>query len=150
METITWNDNKILMGKLWPRWQPSPEEASILNRKWGSLHQDKLRECIRQHRLERDTKPDVAAIHKAYCAIVPQADVLARGEVVQTRRDATSLQGPTAQDYADWDAWAKGVLSTATRQEIEAAQERLGISPDTHRVLAVAIDYCRKNPPPRR
>jgi len=42
------------------------------------------------------------------------------------------------------------VLSTATAAEIEAAQERLGISPNTHRVLAVAIDYCRKNPAPRR
>jgi hypothetical protein len=138
------------MGELWPKWTLEPELSRLLNERWGSLHQDKLRDCIRQHRLERDTKPDVATIHKAYCAIVPQADVLARGEVVQTRRDASAVQGPTAQDYADWDAWAKGIMATATRQEIEAAQERLGISPDTHRVLAVAIDYCRKNPPPRR
>jgi hypothetical protein len=151
METITWNDNKILMGKLWPRWQPSPEEASILNRKWGSLHQDKLRDCIEQHKLVRSSRPDIAAIHKAYCAITPAAaEIAGRSEVETTRRDATALQGPSPADYADWDAWAKGVLSTATRQEIEAAQERLGISPDTHRVLAVAIEYCRKNPPPRR
>lgn len=60
METITWNDNKILMGKLWPRWAPSPEEASILNRKWGSLHQDKLRDCIEQHKLVRNSKPDIS------------------------------------------------------------------------------------------
>lgn len=151
METITWNDNKILMGKLWPRWQPSPEAASILNRKWGSLHQDKLRDCIEQHRLERDTKPDIAAIHKAYCAITPAAAEMAgRSEVAVTRRIASELQGPTAQDYAEWDAWAKRILATATPQEIKAAQERLGISPDTDRVLAVAIDHCRKNAPPRR
>jgi hypothetical protein len=124
--------------------------SRLLNERWGSLHQDKLRDCIRQHRLERDIKPDVAAIHKAYCAIVPQSDVIARGEVHHTRREADALCGPTPQEYADWDAWAKGILATATRQEIESAQDRLGISPDTHRVLAVAIDYCRKNPPPRR
>lgn len=138
------------MGELWPKWTLEPELSRLLNERWGSLHQDKLRDCIRQHRLERDIKPDVAAIHKAYCAIVPQSDVIARGEVHHTRREADALCGPTPQQYADWDAWAKGILATATRQEIESAQERLGISPDTHRVLAVAIDYCRKNPPPRR
>ena len=138
------------MGELWPKWTLEPELSRLLNERWGSLHQDKLRDCIRQHRLERDTKPDVAAIHKAYCAIMPQSDVIARGEVHHTRREADALCGPTPQEYADWDAWAKGILATATRQEIESAQERLGISPDTHRVLAVAIDYCRKNPPPRR
>lgn len=138
------------MGELWPKWTLEPELSRLLNERWGSLHQDKLRDCIRQHRLERDTKPDVAAIHKAYCAIMPQSDVIARGEVHHTRREADALCGPTPQEYADWDAWAKGILATATRQEIESAQERLGVSPDTHRVLAVAIDYCRKNPPPRR
>jgi hypothetical protein len=147
METITWNDNKILMGKLWPRWAPSSEEASILNRKWGSLHQDKLRDCIEQHKLVRNSKPDISAIHKAYCAITPAAaEIAGRSEVEITRRNASAVQGPTAQEYADWDAWAKEVLKTATAAEIDAAKERLGISPDTHRVLAVAIDYCRKNP----
>jgi len=81
---------------------------------------------------------------------VPQSDVIARGEVHHTRREADALCGPTPQEYADWDAWAKEVLKTATAAEIDAAKERLGISPDTHRVLAVAIDYCRKNPAPRR
>jgi len=150
MQTITWMDNRNLMGELWPKWTLEPELSRLLNERWGSLHQDKLRDCIRQHRLERDTKPDIASIHKAYCAIVPQADVLARGEVVQTRRDASAVQGPSPADYADWDAWAKEVLKTATAAEIDAAKERLGISPDTHRVLAVALDYCRKNPAPRR
>jgi hypothetical protein len=146
METITWNDNKILMGKLWPRWSPSSEEASILNRKWGSLHQDKLRDCIEQHKLVRNSKPDISAIHKAYCAITPAAEIAGRSEVEITRRNASAVQGPTAQEYADWDAWAKEVLKTATAAEIDAAKERLGVSPDTHRVLAVAIEYCRKNP----
>lgn len=143
-------DNRNLMGELWPKWTLEPELLRLLNERWGSLHQDKLRDCIRQHRLERDTKPDVAAIHKAYCAIMPQSDVIARGEVHHTRREADALCGPTPQEYAEWDAWAKGILATATAAEIDAAKERLGISPDTHRVLAVAIDYCRKNPAPRR
>ena len=147
MEKITWNDNKILMGKLWPRWQPSLEEASILNRKWGSLHQDKLRDCIEQHKLVRSSRPDIAAIHKAYCAITPAAaDIAGRSEVEMTRRNASALQAPTAEEYADWDRWAEKVLKTATPAEIAAAKERLGISPDTRRVLAVAVDFCRANP----
>ena len=147
METITWNDNKILMGKLWPRWQPSPEEASILNRKWGSLHQDKLRDCIEQHKLVRSSRPDIAAIHKAYCAITPAAaEIAGRSEVEMTRRNASALQGPTAEEYADWDRWAEKVLKTATPAEIAAAKERVGVNCETRRVLAVAVDFCRANP----
>ena len=149
METITWNDNKILMGKLWPRWAPSPEEASILNRKWGSLHQDKLRDCIEQHKLVRNSKPDISAIHKAYCAITPAAaEIAGRSEVDITRRNASAVQGPTPQEYAEWDAWAVKVLSTATSAEIDAARERIGVGVQSDRVLAVLVDYCRKTPQP--
>jgi len=149
METITWNDNKILMGKLWLRWAPSPEEASILNRKWGSLHQDKLRDCIEQHKLVRNSKPDISAIHKAYCAITPAAaEIAGRSEVDITRRNASAVQGPTPQEYAEWDAWAVKVLSTATSAEIDAARERIGVGVQSDRVLAVLVDYCRKTPQP--
>ena len=149
METITWNDNKILMGKLWPRWAPSPEEASILNRKWGSLHQDKLRDCIEQHKLVRNSKPDISAIHKAYCAITPAAaEIAGRSEVDITRRNANAVQGPTPQEYAEWDAWAVEVLKTATQAEIDAARERIGVGVQSDRVLAVLVDYCRNTPKP--
>ena len=149
METITWNDNKILMGKLWPRWAPSPEEASILNRKWGSLHQDKLRDCIEQHKLVRNSKPDISAIHKAYCAITPAAaEIAGRSEVETTRRNANAVQGPTPQEYAEWDAWAVEVLKTATAAEIDAARERIGVGVQSDRVLAVLVDYCRNTPKP--
>jgi hypothetical protein len=149
METITWNDNKILMGKLWPRWAPSPEEASILNRKWGSLHQDKLRDCIEQHKLVRNSKPDISAIHKAYCAITPAAaEIAGRSEVDITRCNANAVQGPTPQEYAEWDAWAVEVLKTATQAEIDAARERIGVGVQSDRVLAVLVDYCRNTPKP--
>jgi hypothetical protein len=149
METITWNDNKILMGKLWPRWAPSLEEASILNRKWGSLHQDKLRDCIEQHKLVRNSKPDISAIHKAYCAITPAAaEIAGRSEVETTRRNANAVQGPTPQEYAEWDAWAVEVLKTATQAEIDAARERIGVGVQSDRVLAVLVDYCRNTPQP--
>ena len=149
METITWNDNKILMGKLWPRWAPSLEEASILNRKWGSLHQDKLRDCIEQHKLVRNSKPDISAIHKAYCAITPAAaEIAGRSEVDITRRNANAVQGPTPQEYAEWDAWAVEVLKTATQAEIDAARERIGVGVQSDRVLAVLVDYCRNTPQP--
>ena len=149
METITWNDNKILMGKLWPRWAPSLEEASILNRKWGLLHQDKLRDCIEQHKLVRNSKPDISAIHKAYCAITPAAaEIAGRSEVDITRKNASAVQGPTPQEYAEWDAWAVKVLSTATQAEIDAARERIGVGVQSDRVLAVLVDYCRNTPQP--
>jgi hypothetical protein len=149
METITWNENKILMGKLWPRWAPSPEEASILNRKWGSLHQDKLRDCIEQHKLVRNSKPDISAIHKAYCAITPAAaEIAGRSQVDITRRNANAVQGPTPQEYAEWDAWAAEVLKTATQAEIDAARERVGVGVHSDRVLAVLVDYCRNTPRP--
>ena len=149
METITWNENKILMGKLWPRWAPSPEEASILNRKWGSLHQNKLRDCIEQHKLVRNSKPDISAIHKAYCAITPAAaEIAGRSQVDITRRNANAVQGPTPQEYAEWDAWAAEVLKTATQAEIDAARERVGVGVHSDRVLAVLVDYCRNTPRP--
>ena len=149
METITWNENKILMGKLWPRWAPSPEEASILNRKWGSLHQDKLRDCIEQHKLVRNSKPDISAIHKAYCAITPAAaEIAGRSQVDITRRNANAVQGPTPQEFAEWDAWAAEVLKTATQAEIDAARERVGVGVHSDRVLAVLVDYCRNTPRP--
>ena len=137
------------MGKLWPRWAPSPEEASILNRKWGSLHQDKLRDCIEQHKLVRNSKPDISAIHKAYCAITPAAaEIAGRSQVDITRRNANAVQGPTPQEYAEWDAWAAEVLKTATQAEIDAARERVGVGVHSDRVLAVLVDYCRNTPRP--
>jgi hypothetical protein len=141
-------DNRNLMGELWPKWTLEPELSRLLNERWGSLHQDKLRDCIRQHRLERDTKPDIASIHKSYCAIMPQADVVARNDVQHTRMNANAVQGPTLQDYADWDAWAVKVLSTATSAEIDAARERIGVGVQSDRVLAVLVDYCRNTPQP--
>lgn len=148
MQTITWMDNRTLMGELWPKWTLEPELSRLLNERWGSLHQDKLRDCIRQHRLERDTKPDIAAIHKAYCAIMPQADVVARNDVQHTRMNANAVQGPTPQEYAEWDAWAVEVLKTATQAEIDAARERIGVGVQSDRVLAVLVDYCRNTPKP--
>ena len=148
MQTITWMDNRTLMGELWPKWTLEPELSRLLNERWGSLHQDKLRDCIRQHRLERDTKPDIAAIHKAYCAIMPQADVVARSDVQHTRRNANAVQGPTPQEHAEWDAWAIEVLKTATQAEIDAARERIGVGVLSDRVLAVAVNYCRNTPRP--
>ena len=148
MQTITWMDNRNLMGELWPKWTLEPELSRLLNERWGSLHQDKLRDCIRQHRLERDTKPDIASIHKAYCAIMPQSDVVARSDVQHTRMNANAVQGPTPQEYAEWDAWAVKVLSTATSAEIDAARERIGVGVQSDRVLAVLVDYCRNTPQP--
>jgi hypothetical protein len=153
MQTITWMDNRNLMGELWPKWMLEPELSRLLNERWGSLHQDKLRECIRQHRLERDTKPDIAAIHKAYCLIVPQAaEVVGRSEVLTTRKNAIALQGPTEREVADWQEWADRLVATVTSEEFAECRERLGLmslqanTPSQRRLTAVAVEYCRKNP----
>ena len=120
-----------------------------MNRKWGSLHQDKLRDCIEQHKLVRNSKPDISAIHKAYCAITPAAaEIAGRSQVDITRRNASAVQGPTPQEYAEWDAWAAEVLKTATQAEIDAARERVGVGVHSDRVLAVLVDYCRNTPRP--
>ena len=142
MEQITWIDNKKLMVELWPSWKPSQAEANLLNRRWGQLHQDKLRECIEQHRLERDKVPDISTIHKTYCKItgVTENGYDGRRDAVKTRNEAVT--GPTQQEYAEWDAWAAGIMATATEDEIETAKERYGVKTD--RLLAVAIDHMRR------
>ena len=100
MTTITWMDNRKLMDELWPKWRLEPVLSSILNEKWGSLHQDKLQSCIRQHRLVRDSKPDISAIHKAYCALIPQ-NLVGEREVEQTRNDLERCTPISAEDTAE-------------------------------------------------
>ena len=147
METITWIDNKKLMAELWPAWKPSQAEAGLMNRRWGELHQDKLRDCIEQHRLERDGKPDLSTIHKAYCKIKgdPITSMEGASDVSRTRRELSACVPPSDQELAEWDAWANEVLATATPAEIDAVRQRMPVG-ETRRVLAIAVDYCRRNP----
>lgn len=148
METITWMDNQALMAELWPKWKLEPALASVIHEKWSRLHQDKLRDCIRQHRMERDTKPDISAIHAAYCAITP--DHTGRREVLRTKKEAERVTGPTDAEIEAWEYWAREILATATPAEIAAAKERVGlVSLEKPRILAVAIDWCSKNPAKR-
>ena len=144
MNQITWQDNRALMGELWPKWRLEPSLSRLIDKKWGQLHQDKLRECIEQHRLERDSSPDISAIHKQYCKITGTTDngYDGRQDAVRTRNETVS--GPTQQEYEEWDEWAAGIMATATEDEIETAKERYGVKTD--RLLAVAIDHMRRKP----
>ena len=144
-EPITWNDNKRLMASLWGKWKPTPEEGALLNERWSQLHQDKLRECIKQHRMDRNHVPDLTAIHKAYCKVTQQPTSEGAVAVQRTKREFAECSMPTDRELQEWDAWADDVLCNATPQEIDAAKARLGISVNTRRVLAVAVDYCRKH-----
>jgi hypothetical protein len=146
--STTWIDNKIYLCKLWPKYKPTPEEGELLNERWGSLKQDILRECIKQHRLERNHVPDLTAIHKAYCKMTQQHGATNDGQVAvqRTQREFASCVPPTDRELQEWDEWAEVVLATATAQEIDRAKARLGVSVNTRRVLAVAVDYCRKHP----
>ena len=142
-------ETKKLMHRLWPKWKADEELAALLNGRWVHLDQDKLRECIRSHRFERNTVPDVTAIHKAYCRITG-----ANYAEVQSPKPRlyTVETGPNEQEIADWQSWADDLLATATATELANCRERLGLlslhtdTPSRRRLAAVAIEYCRKNP----
>ena len=135
-------ETKRLMQRLWPKWKADEELGRLLNERWGQLHQDKLRDAVRQHRLIRNVTPDITAIHKTYCKITGTTDngYDGRQDAVRTRNETVS--GPTQQEYEEWDAWAAGIMATATKDEIETAKERYAVKTD--RLLAVAIDHMRR------
>jgi hypothetical protein len=151
MNPINFNDNMALIAELWPKYRMEPSLRSIIVEKWGGLHQDKLRECIRQHRLERDTKPDVAAIHKAYCRItgVDTGSDVSQREIARTRRQAEETKGPTEAEIEAWDYWADAIISSATNSELKEIRERFSLEPTHRRYLACMLDYIRKHPLPR-
>ena len=135
-------ETKRLMQRLWPKWKADDELGKILNERWGQLHQDKLRDAIRQHRLVRNVTPDVTAIHKEYCAMTGSTTSGYRGQREAARTRTETVTGPTDAEYAEWDAWAASIMATATPDEIETAKERYAVKMD--RLLAVAIDHMRR------
>jgi replication initiation and membrane attachment protein DnaB len=114
-----------------------------LNEKWGQLHQDKLQSCIRQHRLVRDSKPDISAIHKAYCALIPQ-NLVGEREVEQTRNDLQRCTPISPEEFAEWDVWAEAMLKNVSDAELEQVREFIGHVPESRRILAVAVEHVRK------
>jgi hypothetical protein len=147
MTTPTFLENMALVAELWPKFQMDKALRDIVYEKWQALHQDKLRDCIRQHRLERDSKPDIAAIHKRYCAITGQDRPTNIPDASRTRRQADRCMGPTPEELEEWEAWAEELLATASDAEIREVHERLGLTFTARRFLAIAVEYCRKNPP---
>ena len=147
MTTPTFLENMALVAELWPKFQMDKALRDIVYEKWQALHQDKLRDCIRQHRLERDSKPDIAAIHKKYCAITGQDRPTNIPDASRTRRQAERCVGPSPEELEEWEAWAEELLATASDAEIREVHERLGLTFTARRFLAIAVEYCRKNPP---
>ena len=147
MTTPTFLENMALVAELWPKFQMDKALRDIVYEKWQALHQDKLLDCIRQHRLERDSKPDIAAIHKRYCAITGQDRPTNIPDASRTRRQAARCMGPTPEELEEWEAWAEELLATASDAEIREVHERLGLTFTARRFLAIAVEYCRKNPP---
>lgn len=146
MTTPTFLENMALVAELWPKFQMDKALRDIVYEKWQALHQDKLRDCIRQHRLERDSKPDIAAIHRRYCAITGQDRPTNIPDASRTRRQADRCMGPTPEELEEWEAWAEELLATASDAEIREVHERLGLTFTARRFLAIAVEYCRKNP----
>lgn len=149
MTTPTFLENMALVAELWPKFQMDKALRDIVYEKWQALHQDKLRDCIRQHRLERDSRPDIAAIHKRYCAITGQDRTTPVMDARRTRREANAIAGPSPAELEAWDHWAEDILATATPEEIATVRERVSLTLSAPRILAVAVDWHRKNPQPR-
>lgn len=145
MHQPTWEDNKRTLLSLWPRWKPTDAEAALINERWSKLHQDKLRTCIENNRLKRGRVPDLAAIHREYCTVTGHGSP-GQHQVERTRRYIEDTQGPTDAELAQWDREADAIMATASPEEIDAVQERLGISPGSGRVLALMVEYCRQHP----
>jgi hypothetical protein len=146
MNQVTWQDNRALMGELWPKWRLEPSLSRLIDKKWGQLHQDKLRECIEQHRLERDSSPDISAIHKEYCKISGEdAGTHERNhEIRRTQRAREEWAGPSPAEREADEQWAKEILSTATASEIRQVRESVGLNLKNDLWLAVAIDRMRR------
>ena len=149
MET-TYRQTCELMEALWPKWRMEPELKNVLHERWSQLHQDKLQDCIRTHRLEREMTPDISAIHKAYCRITEGTSYRPneQTEAVRTRRYIEELRGPSDAEMEAWDREAERILATATPEEIARCRDRLGIDPDSPRLIASMVAYCREHPHP--
>lgn len=147
MDRMTWADNKVFMCKLWPKWKPDEHLAALLNSRWSHFRQDKLRECIENHRFERDSTPDIAAIQKAYGAMTGAAEAAVAGEREVQRTRADLPQPLTPAEQAAWDADVDRILASASADEVAAVKRRMTFVPlSSRRMLAAAIEYCRENP----
>jgi hypothetical protein len=143
-DQITWADNKRYMVSLWPKWKPTDAEAGLINSRWCHLDQAKLRLCMDNNRLKRSRVPDLAAIHQEYCKITGHGNP-GQHVVESTKRYIDETRGPTEAELAEWDREAKAILATASPEEIKAAKERLGIDPDSDRILGLMVEYCREH-----
>jgi hypothetical protein len=139
-------ETKRLMQRLWPKWKADEELGRLLNERWGQLHQDKLRDAVRQHRLVRNVTPDITAIHKEYCKISGEdAGTHERNhEIRRTQRAREEWAGPSPAEREADEQWAKEILATATASEIREVRESVGLNLKNDLWLAVAIDRMRR------
>lgn len=139
-------ETKRLMQRLWPKWKADEELGRLLNERWGQLHQDKLRDAVRQHRLVRNVTPDITAIHKEYCKISGEdAGTHERNhEIRRTQRAREEWAGPSPAEREADEQWAREILSTATASEIREVRESVGLNLKNDLWLAVAIDRMRR------
>ena len=139
-------ETKRLMQRLWPKWKADEELGRLLNERWGQLHQDKLRDAVRQHRFVRNVTPDITAIHKEYCKISGEdAGTHERNhEIRRTQRAREEWAGPSPAEREADEQWAREILATATASEIRQVRESVGLNLKNDLWLAVAIDRMRR------
>ena len=139
-------ETKRLMQRLWPKWKADEELGRLLNERWGQLHQDKLRDAVRQHRFVRNVTPDITAIHKEYCKISGEdAGTHERNhEIRRTQRAREEWAGPSPAEREADEQWAREILATATASEIREVRESVGLNLKNDLWLAVAIDRMRR------
>jgi hypothetical protein len=143
-EKPTWNDTWQMIRGLWTEWDPTPQTTKWLWERWMPLHQDKLMDAVKQHRMEaaseKSNRPVFNRINDLYIERTVQQQL-----VVHTRVEKEKIQPLSDNDFKAWDIWAAKVMATATAEEIKAAQESVGLlSITTQRVLAIAVDLYRE------
>lgn len=140
-----WYETWQLILGLWPDWKPTPQTVTWLWERWQNLSQDKLRDAVKQHRMEPSAekagRPVYNRINDLYIERTAPAPL-----PLKERSFKDTARPLSDEELREWDAWAARVLFTATPSEIADARERIGVTLKKDRYLAVAIDYCRNNP----
>lgn len=140
MDKPTYLQTWSLITSLWPDWCPNDATARLCAERWGEIHQDKLQEAAKLHKMEASgqyKEPKVHRIMEIYAQRTSQA-----WNVSEPVKQEWKGVGPTPSEYAEWDRWAEDVLSNVTDDELEQANQIYAAS--STRVLACAVDYIRK------
>jgi hypothetical protein len=140
MDKPTYLQTWSLITSLWNEWCPNDATARLCAERWSELHQDKLQDAAKLHKMEASgqyKEPKIHRIMEIYSSRTTQAWATS-----EPAKQEWSCDGPTPHELAEWDRWADDILADVSEEELKAAQEIAPVS--GKRVLACAVDYIRK------